>query len=242
MKVTKEDRKQLKRVLKGIARKKNRETIFYDLCFCICAPQTTFKNNFKVIQELKDFNLYGRKDVRYSKLYKWYYIPKLRTLLKPVRFYNNKAKYLLEAKKNFNNIMLHVNIYLKSRELKGEPEPTSPILIAGAMRQYLVERVKGLGMKTASHFLRNLGETNLAIIDVHIIKFLAEHVINFTSHKTTYEQRVIYFSKLATNKREYRWLERRFRDLAKKYKLSVAELDALVWKQYSNTNWKDFGY
>ena len=113
MRVTANDRKQLKRVLKKLGRKKTKETIFYDLCFCICAPQCKFKNNIEVIKELKQFNFYGRKDVRFSKLYNEYYMPKLRGLLRPVRFYNNKARYLLEAKKNFKEILKHIKLVNK---------------------------------------------------------------------------------------------------------------------------------
>jgi len=39
-------------------------------------------------------------------------------------------------------------------------------------REWLVENVNGLGMKAASHFLRNLGNETFAIIDTHIIKFM----------------------------------------------------------------------
>lgn len=231
MKVTIEDRKQLKRVLKGLGRKKTKEDIFYDLCFCICAPQTTFKSNIKVIQELKDYNFYEKPiDLFMGTFQKEK--NKLKEILKPVRFYNNKARYLLEAKKNFNNIMLHVNIYLKSRELKGEPEPTSPILIAGAMRQYLVDEVKGLGMKAASHFLRNLGDSTLAIIDVHIIRFL--HEIG------TYP--LDYIKKQANTKGGYVDLEIWFQTIAGHMDLTTAELDALIWKNYSGTSWSDFKY
>lgn len=42
---------------------KTDEEIFYDLCFCICAPQTTFKSNFAVNQVLQSrdfYNISGR--------------------------------------------------------------------------------------------------------------------------------------------------------------------------------------
>ncbi|MCI4352705.1 MAG: hypothetical protein L3K14_04875 [Thermoplasmata archaeon] len=42
-------------------------------------------------------------------------------------------------------------------------------------RRALVEHVPGLGMKEASHFLRNIGHgADLAVIDVHVRRFLAE--------------------------------------------------------------------
>ncbi len=38
-----------------------------------------------------------------------------------------------------------------------------------AARDWLVENITGLGMKEASHFLRNVGYLDLAIIDKHIL-------------------------------------------------------------------------
>lgn len=243
MKITTEDRKQLKRVLKGLGRKKSKEDIFYDLCFCICAPQTTFKSNIKVIQELKDYNFYEKPiDLFMGTFQKEK--NKLKEILKPVRFYNNKARYLIGAKKNFNIIMLHINIYLKGVNFKGDSEPESKRKHPGAMRQYLVDEVKGLGMKAASHFLRNLGDNTLAIIDVHIIKFLAKEYKDSAYFPKYYnmEELLTLLRKMACFKTKYQILERLFQKSASNVNLTTAELDALVWKKYSNTDWEDFSY
>src|SRR5256885_1237436 len=41
------------------------------------------------------------------------------------------------------------------------------------LREFLVDNVKGLGMKEASHFMRNIGiGKDLAILDRHILKNL----------------------------------------------------------------------
>jgi N-glycosylase/DNA lyase len=43
------------------------------------------------------------------------------------------------------------------------------------VRDLLVENIYGIGLKEASHFLRDIGYSNsLAIIDSHVIAFLAE--------------------------------------------------------------------
>jgi N-glycosylase/DNA lyase len=43
------------------------------------------------------------------------------------------------------------------------------------LRRYLAENVPGVGLKEASHFLRNIGYANsLAIIDRHIVDFLSD--------------------------------------------------------------------
>lgn len=232
MKITREDRKHLKKTLAGMTKRKTKKAIFYHLCFCLCAPQTTFKSNIKVIEDLKRFNLYGRKDVSYSKLYNEYYIPKLRALLRPVRFYNNKAKYLLEAKKKFpqvlNLIWKEHGDYCYLNKDCGYDK-----------REWLVKNIKGMGMKAASHFLRNLGYDALAIIDTHIIRFLAKHSTAGWQNYSTNEE---CLRKQATKISGYEDLEMWFQTIAGHMNLTTAELDALIWKKYSNTSWEDFKY
>lgn len=194
MKITKEDREGLKKVFKDFGRKKLDEDIFYDLCFCILAPQTTFKSNTRVTNSLIKLDFYRKG---YDREF-------LEEVVKPARFYRNKTKYLLEAKKDIERILWFLE---SDRE---------DIL----KRDFLVKHVKGLGMKTASHFLRNLGNIDLAIIDTHIIKFMAcDH---------------------PKNRKGYLKIEKRFQERAKELNLTPAELDALVWKKYSNTAWEAF--
>ena len=182
---------------------KSDSEIFYELIFCICVPQTTFKNTIKVIDVLRTLEYYHFTDNQFylekggEQEYLW-------SVLKPVRFYRNKAKYVVAARKNFPRI------------LKILKDPLLPYL-APFKREWLVKNVKGLGMKTASHLLRNLGATNLAIIDTHILKFLG------TDKKWKYAEEEEYF-----------------KEMAKKHKISVAELDIVIWKYYSKTEWVDY--
>ena len=44
-KITKQDRQALKKVFENFGRLKSDEEIFYDLVFCLLAPQIIFKNN-----------------------------------------------------------------------------------------------------------------------------------------------------------------------------------------------------
>ena len=66
------------------------------------------------------------------------------------RFHNKKAKYLIELKESFPSIKLE--------------------------RDYLVKNIKGIGLKEASHFLRNIGYKDLAILDRHILKNLKKYL------------------------------------------------------------------
>jgi len=221
MKVTRDDRVQLRNTLAGMTRRKTKRTIFYDLCFCICAPQTTFKSNIKVIQELKKSKFYEKPvDLFMGTFQKEKDI--LKQMLKPVRFYNNKARYLIGAKKDFDKVLdliwkEHGDYCYLNKDCGYDK------------REWLVKNVKGLGMKAASHFLRNLGYDALAIIDTHILKFMAEELGYYQYPKSM-------------SIRYYKELEMDFQYIAGKMNLTTAELDALIWKEYSGTSWEDFKY
>lgn len=104
--------------------------------------------------------------------------------------YHNRAAYIVQNRKH-------------AYELKGKD------------REWLVKNIKGLGMKEASHFLRNIGKTDLAIIDFHIIDILSKYKL-IKRPKTL-------------NKARYLEIEKVLDDIAKKTKLTLDELDLYLW-------------
>lgn len=101
MKISNNDRLQAKRVIRMFDRNKKPKEVFYDLCFCICAPQTTFKSNLKVNQSLKDFEFYNQRipKEKSASYYNWF--GELCSIVKPARFYHNKTIWLIEMKQKF---------------------------------------------------------------------------------------------------------------------------------------------
>lgn len=192
--ITAADREALKKVFADFGRVKSDENIFYDLCFCICSPQTTFKSNHQVNDALYKRDFYN-KDIPYDEL---------RELVRPVRFLR-KADYLIRAKSGFSCIVYNMGLVAWPSTMK---------------REWLVKNVKGLGWKTASHFLRNLGNEDMAIIDTHILKFLQ--------------------APQPTGKKQYLMLEKIFQQESKNRGLTPAEFDAFLWKTYSGTPWEQF--
>lgn len=77
-------------------------------------------------------------------------------------------------------------------------------------REFLVKHFKGIGMKEASHFLRNIGRKDVAIIDRHILRSLG-------------------FKADSLTKKRYNDLEKRLITLARKLHTNLAELDLLLW-------------
>jgi len=114
-----------------------------ELFFCLLTPQSKAKTCHVAICNLREKGLLLRGDIE-----------DVRKHLTGVRFVNNKAQYLIEA---------------RNKELsldRSKPFET---------REWLVRNVKGLGYKEASHFLRNIGFKGLAILDRHILRNLAEY-------------------------------------------------------------------
>jgi N-glycosylase/DNA lyase len=77
-------------------------------------------------------------------------------------------------------------------------------------RQFLAKNFKGIGMKEASHFLRNTGRKDVAIIDRHILRSLG-----FKADSLTHDK---YIS-----------IENKLNKLASKTHTNLAELDLMLW-------------
>jgi len=77
-------------------------------------------------------------------------------------------------------------------------------------------RIKGLGYKEASHFLRNVGFKGYAILDKHILRCLNE-------------VGVIDSSRPPTTKQRYLETEARMQHFARRLQIDFDELDLVLW-------------
>ncbi len=167
-------------------RRESPERIFQELAFCILTANSSAKMGLKAQNSIGDgFLTYPEE--------------KLRAELRKIgyRFWRVRAAYIVQARW----ILPELQTILEMNEFEA--------------RDYLVERVKGLGMKEASHFLRNTGAKNLAIVDRHIIRVLQEH---------GYLEEV----KNLTRKR-YLEIEEKERKIAKSVGMNLAEFDLYLW-------------
>ncbi|MFX0023913.1 MAG: N-glycosylase, partial [Candidatus Hermodarchaeota archaeon] len=80
---------------------------------------------------------------------------------------------------------------------------------------WLVKNVKGIGYKEASHFLRNIGYTEYAIVDFHIVDLLVKH--NFIEKPKT------------MTKSKYLEIEKILKSIGSELELNMAELDLYLW-------------
>ncbi len=85
-------------------------------------------------------------------------------------------------------------------------------------RDWLVreKRIKGLGYKEASHFLRNIGLKGYAILDKHILRSLAELGI-------------IDEAKPPNTRLKYLTVENKLKNLAALTRIDFDELDLVLW-------------
>ena len=84
-------------------------------------------------------------------------------------------------------------------------------------REWLVENIKGFGWKEASHYLRNIGYFDLAIIDRHIINNLREYGI------------IELDPKKGLTKKRYLAIELTLDLLAEELDMLPGELDLYMW-------------
>lgn len=130
----------------------------------------------------------------------------LSEMIHPVRFKNNKAKYIIEAREKF---YMNNNFSIK-KILENFPDNV-------AARYWLNDNIKGFGLKEASHFLRNIGSgNNIAILDRHILKNLA-----------IYE--VIDEIPASLSFKKYLEIENKMIDFAEEIKIKIVHLDFVLW-------------
>ncbi len=77
-------------------------------------------------------------------------------------------------------------------------------------------RIKGLGYKESSHFLRNVGFKGYGILDKHVVRCLAE-------------MGVIKSTKPPTSRQQYLKTEARMREFANEVGIDFDELDLVLW-------------
>ena len=85
-------------------------------------------------------------------------------------------------------------------------------------REYLVDHVKGLGYKEASHFLRNAGVSGYAILDKHVLRSLVEFG-------------VIKSIPQALTKKKYLQIEKKMRAFSQEVGIGMDELDLTLWSR-----------
>jgi N-glycosylase/DNA lyase len=120
------------------------------------------------------------------------------------RFYNTKAKTLINAASYFENL------------IKQYPDFKKMDWYTTRIR--LIKNVNGIGNKIASHWLRNIG-FSIPIIDIHVRRVLC-------CAKLLNEK----YSKNQITEKEYLDIEKEVIEISKERSIDVAKLDYILWQ------------
>lgn len=174
------------------------EELFRELSFCLLTPQSKARVCWLAVNRLVEKNLLMSDNVSL-----------ISKEIKDVRFRNNKARYINEAKNFFfydNRFHIREKILTKGNNVK-------------EIREYFVSNVKGMAYKEASHFLRNIGFfSDIAILDRHILRnmikldIIKEIPTNIFSSKTKYIE-----------------TEEKLKNFANSINIELSHLDFVLW-------------
>jgi N-glycosylase/DNA lyase len=167
---------------------KEERLLFNEMCFCILTANFTAEGGVRIQEQIGD---------GFSSLTQCDLAGKLKSLRH--RFPTSRASYIYE------NRFLYGSLNGALSQFKD----------GWTAREWLVKTVKGFGYKEASHFLRNVGFTDVAIIDRHILKYLKE--MGLIEMPKTF------------NRKRYLEMEKILIAIAKKLNLNLAELDLYLW-------------
>ena len=174
-------------VLKNVSKSDN-ERIFEELVFCILTANTSAVSGLKAVDTIRDILENGSLEEIQMKLKEAGY-----------RFPNKRAEYICEARKFKDNMVHIINSYEKEE-----------------LREFLVQNVKGMGYKEASHFMRNIGIFGIGILDKHILNTLVE--LN-----------VIDEIPKGLSKNNYLEIEKKLKTFSDSININIDELDLLLW-------------
>ncbi len=183
-------------------RDSNDYRLFMELCFVILTSQSSAKNAWKAVEHLDEKNLLLEGDK-----------PDIARVLKQneIQYEENKSTYLVENRE-----------FLSQPTLKN---PTNELKIKEKLnlnnlektREWLVDNIKGLSWKGASHFLRNIGYgDDFAIVSSYI-------------SKTLFKLELIEDAELPENKEKYLEHEEKVRELAEEVGINIQALDLVLW-------------
>jgi len=173
------------------------QDLFNELCFCLLTANFNAKKSLEIQGKAGTLFLTGTEK-------------QISKFLKAMghRFPNTRAHFIYLAqvhKDTLRDELFSINGKLEKRE-------------------WLVKNIKGLGFKESSHFLRNIGFFDYAIIDFHIIDILVGNKI-IKRPKTL-------------NKKNYLAIEKKLQVLGNKSKLTLGELDLYLWYLETGTIYK----
>ncbi len=180
-----------------------------ELCFCLLSPMTRYEHVRACIQRLERQGLLQRLSTCPSDVRSMQVRSLLEQLPGACRFPRQKAEWVKEAGE----------LFYGDQSTGGITGFLNRQTSALAARKALAETVPGIGMKEASHFMRNIGlGKDMAVLDSHLRRFLTE-------------MRIVDADTAASGSvSSYLRMERALGYLAFNAGLSMDALDLAIWE------------
>jgi len=182
-----------------VGRRATDERLFEELTFCIFTAASSARMGLRSVESLRPVLMTGSK--RQIQ----------RALTRVHRWPRARGAYVYETRE-----------YLRKHHAlgsgRGLRELFSSFADAERRRDFFAAnpRVRGLGYKEASHYLRNIGFSGYAILDKHVLSRLAEFG-------------VIDDPKPPSTKARYLGMEEKMKQFAQTVGIDFDELDLLLW-------------
>ncbi len=164
---------------------------YEELVFCLLTAYSSALTGLKCVKNLQDENAMLTGDIQ-----------KIEDCIvkEGHRFSKQRAEYIYNTRPLAHNLKKTITNFQDPHQA----------------RIWLKNSVKGIGMKEASHFLRNVGYFDLAIIDRHILSNLKEHDL-------------IENEKMSLTPKKYVQLEKILKKIAENVNMPVGEMDLYLW-------------
>ncbi|MDW7986762.1 MAG: N-glycosylase/DNA lyase [Nitrososphaerota archaeon] len=167
---------------------KDIDEIFKELCFCILTAGYNAERSIMIQEKIGDgFLKFSQED--------------LSLMLRELghRYPDARARYIVKAREKIDDLKIVLSSLRDDKQI----------------REWLVENIDGVGYKEASHFLRNIGRLDVAIIDFHILDLLDRYG-------------VIKKPKTLT-KKKYLEIEKILENISNQLNMKLGELDLYLW-------------
>lgn len=197
------------------------EQMWEELCFCILSANVSYDLVKSCISVLQDRGYLDIKQLISNKNSKkdLFNILNMPTF-QPKKKDGTLRKYRYPKVRSEQIIKAAHFIYSENKSIKEILNKFESDIDA---RNYLALNISGLGIKEASHFLRNIHYSDsLAILDIHMLEFLRQRTL-------------IHFKKgKALTKNVYLKIETVLRNYVRFHKLNLAVFDLAVWYYMRN--------
>ena len=192
------------------------DELWQELCLCILSSNVPYELTLSAFHHLKKkgylrLELLKKesisKKIITDELSRPVYLPKKKDGgYRKYRFPKTRARNIIQAAK----VIAREEDWIKKLLLRSNSERK--------VRGLLVSEISGIGLKEASHFLRNIKYSkNLAIVDSHVVSFL-QQIDAGTQRKTKTITRNTYFE-----------LENQIQEICGEYKLDLSIFDMAIW-------------